>query len=779
MLKQLRLICLQIFIVSICISSASYGAVRKYNIGYFEAGSYDIHSQLRDEYFKQLESILPDTIQLISIPDAFKSADWNRSTSKKMAKELTQNKKIDFLIAIGPWVIQDLLEAGYTKPIIGMHQFNPKAEGLLKENDRPIVDNLTVHFRPGKTFEDINVLTKLIDIKRLGILSFPSDDTTYSLYKHMQSLGEQYGFSVFTAEGYDNNGTYAFYKAYNLLKNKRVDAIYLPPLWGLTSDEIIGFFEMLNRDRVPTFVDEGALLLQYGATATNNYYGIASEAYFDAYKTLQIINGALPADLPVIFRSEPNIALNQKSANLCKVDIRSDIVNNYTIVDDKTTSGISISPLNELVHRAITQNPNILSLYDRLNATKSEIDIAKSSYKPQLYGEADLGYIDDNFRINYNNLIDNQIFRSSVHLSQTLFSKEKLKDIQLQKNAYSITQIKTDLEKLDLEQTVSLAYLDYVQIQEQIAIIQNYKNMLSYNLEILKAKQKINPTDSVQALRLENLRYKFTLEYINQRQLLKTAQVILNSLLNLPPEEEFLLDNSYFSEGSFIQKESPLIEKLLTVTSQHEMRDNLLGKILSQNPDQLLANAQIELQKSKLDKAKASFYPQFDINASLMYDNFRSENLTFNEKNPSWYIGGKLTIPLYLGGKRYKEKQKAQALLSESEYQKDVATLENMKNGLSHYYQLVQYTEQMTPAFQANQRALKLSEIANKQLYDDEISISDYLDIIEANYQTNITSIHTRFNYYASMANIIRDLGMNVSDSFTDFVMRFHQEIEY
>ena len=770
MLKQTKLVLLQIVIFSILICSNTYSTVKKYNIGYFEAGKYDVNSQLRNEYFKQLESLLPDTIQLISIPEGYKSADWNRTTCKKMAQELTANKNIDFLIAVGPWVLEDLLEAGFKKPIIGMHQFNPKAQGLLVDNDRPIVDNLTVHFRPGKTFEDIAALTKLIDIKRLGVLSFPTDDTVNSLYKHMQSLGEQYGFSVHTAEGFDNEGTYAFYKAYNTLKSKRVDAIYLGPLFGLNSDELTGFFEMLNRDRVPCFVDEGALLVQLGATITNSYFGIASEAYFSAYKTIQIINGAVPADLPVIFRGEPFIALNKKSAEQCKVELRTDIINNYMIVGDGVPQDISISPLNEIVHRAINQNPSILSLSDKLDAVQADIDIAKSLYKPQLSGESRLGVIDNNFQQNYQNYIDKNIFRSSLHLTQTLFSKEKLKEIKHSKEIKKITELQNNSDKLDLEETVSLAYLDILKFQEYIAVIQNIQSMLSYNIELLYAKQKLNENDSLAVLRLENFRYSFTLDFIENRHLLKTAQIILNSLLNLPPDEKILLDQKYFSEESYISTEAPLIQKLVSPKAQNEVKNKFQQIILSQNPNQLIADAEINLQKSSLEKAKSSMYPELQLEGSLYYDKYRSENLLYKEKNPSWYIGGKLSLPLYLGGKRLKEKQKAQALVSEAEYKKDEVSLQNMKNGLTDYYKFLQYTEQMTPAYLANQRAIELSEIVNQQLFNDDISISDYLDIIEKNYQTNIASINTRFNYYASMAKLINDLGIGVTDSFSDFI---------
>ncbi len=415
-------------------SSITATTVKKIKIGFFEAGKYDIHSILRDEYFKQLESLLPDSIQIITIPEGYRSADWNRPASKKMAGELARLKNIDMILAIGPWVVQDLLDAGFDKPIIGMHQFNPKAEGLTIANDRPKAENLTVHFRPGKVAEDIRALTKLMPVERLGVLAFSSDDTANSVYNHIKALGDQLGFKVFSATEFDNEGTFAFYKSYNTLKKKHVDAIYLGPLWGLNSLDIENFFEMLNKEKVPSFTDEGSLLIRVGATATNNYFGLISEAYYNAYKTLEIINGTTPADLPIILRSNSHLAINKHSAKLCELKMRADAYNSYEIIGAENNSDITPSTLSELVSRAISQNPKILSQIDLLDAAEAQNAIAKSSYKPQIYGDAAYNYTDNNYHHNLSNSSEKEIFTSALHISQTLFHLKNSKRLKQPKH---------------------------------------------------------------------------------------------------------------------------------------------------------------------------------------------------------------------------------------------------------------------------------------------------------------------------------------------------------
>jgi hypothetical protein len=60
------------------------------------------------------------------------------------------------------------------------------------------------------------------------------------------------GFEVISAEGYDNKGTFAFFKAYQELRGK-VDAVYVGPMWACDAEKIRQFFILAGREGVPSF----------------------------------------------------------------------------------------------------------------------------------------------------------------------------------------------------------------------------------------------------------------------------------------------------------------------------------------------------------------------------------------------------------------------------------------------------------------------------------------------------------------------------------------------
>ncbi len=170
---------LTIFLILVAVAAVAAPARQDPNqprqvfIGVFEGGDYVLHGDIREAYRSALESILPDSIRAVFVPIGFKSAEWDREKSRQMARELAANKSIDLVLALGPWTVEDLLAAGFDRPIVAVHRFHPVAEALVDRTGRPVVDNLTVQVSPQKLLNDIRALTSMTSVKRLGVLFFP------------------------------------------------------------------------------------------------------------------------------------------------------------------------------------------------------------------------------------------------------------------------------------------------------------------------------------------------------------------------------------------------------------------------------------------------------------------------------------------------------------------------------------------------------------------------------------------------------------------------------
>lgn len=546
--KQVRRSFLLVYIISLSVTNRVGASEPKHvNIGYFEAGPYPVHSVLRSEFYNQLDLLLPADLRYTTIAGGFRSAEWNRDSCRAMAVQLTQEKDLDLVIAVGPWVVEDLLAAGFKKPIVAMHQFDPKLEGLLDDKARPIAANLTVHQVPNRIASDLNIFSQLVNIKRLGFLYFPSADESGKVLAEVQAVAKELGFEVVTAEGFDNNGTYAFFKAFGAL-DTGVDAIYLPPLWGLDLIKTKEFLSLLADRKKPSFSSEGKALLDRGAFATNSMYAGLSEARFAALKTIRIMQGEKPADLPVIYSGGYGLAVNQRTARKCEIALPEDVLNDFYVVWAPPADDAPYYSLNDAVYRAESQNPGYLARYQAIDAAVEAAGQVSAQYRPQVYGTAELGYIDDNAVNNSRDWLKNDQFTAGLHLEQTLLSMETIKAIQAQAKKRDLEQANLKQAQLDLELSVTLAYLDYLEAKEKLAACEGNRNLIDHNLEIATARNQLEKGDTLDVLRLQSERYRATVRMAEVRRQLRVARVFLNALLNLPGDDVFVLDSVSFCE---------------------------------------------------------------------------------------------------------------------------------------------------------------------------------------------------------------------------------------
>ncbi|UCE24302.1 MAG: TolC family protein [Candidatus Zixiibacteriota bacterium] len=775
LIRRTSLALLSLIVTTTGISSAE--TKRTFNLGYFEGGPYPVHSLLRAEFYDQLEQLLPDGYKFVTIPQGFRSADWKRDTCRAMARDLVRETSVDILIAIGPWVVHDLLEAGYDRPIIAMHQFDVVAEELVDKQWRPVAPNLTVHQRPGRIVDDLTFLSRLIDIKRLGFLFFPSAGEKDLLLERVEAIGQQLGFEVVHAEGYDNYGTYAFFKSFNAL-DKDIDAVYLAPMWGLETANLGQFLRRVSDAKVPSMTAEGKLVLEKGAFATRSFYSVISEAKFNASKAVRIMQGELPADLPVAFRTSHSLAVNNETALKCGIHLPEEVLSDFHVIEAPLSEGTSYFSLSDAVYRAANQNPGYLAQSDALEAAAQAARQAYSDYLPQLYSTTNLSHFDDNWTHNLRDIFSNDQYRTSINLEQQIFSLETIREIQVASKRRQLRSIDVTQSQLDLELAVSLAYLNYLRSREILATEQSNRSLIELNLEQAQAEVQIGEGDSLDVIRLEDERYQATLRVIDARAGVKIAGVLLNALFNMPGNEPFLLDSLIFSEPMFIAGEDALLDRITDQPSQQSLQNSLLAQALAMNPGPQSYRTRIDIQNDLLAKNKARYYPSIGFRASLNFSDYLEDTPTFEEENTTWSVTGFFNLPIFLGADRFRERAKLKAELSELEYLRDDASLEVMRNVQANFHHLVASAVKITPAYQSRKRAQMTLDAVVPGFSRGDVAMIDLLDAQSNALSTQLASINARYAYFETMARLVHTIGWTTSDNYSNFLEEFHRQIQ-
>jgi len=754
---------------------------KRVRLGYFEGGMYPVHSALRQEFTRQLRLVLPEDYEVVFVPEGYRSAGWKRDSCRILAKQLVATSSIDMVVAFGPWVVEDLLEAGFDRPIVAMHQFDPVAQGLIDNNGRPVAPNLTVHVKPGRLEEDLKTLASLVDIKRLGVLYFPSGDEKEEVISAIASLGKTLGYEIVTAEGFDNYGTYAFFKSYHQL-DKKIDALYLPPMWGMDDIKIEAFFDMVSRDRIPTFTSEARYLVERGAFGSNAAYSIVSDARYNALKAARILQGELPANLSVEFRGGTALAVNELTAQQCRVSLSMEVLNEAYLVaapDPETTPHYT---LVDAIERARSHNPGYLAQYDALETAAQAAKQAYSSYLPQVVAIASVTHLDDNTVANFRGTLENDCYRSTILLSQRIFSAEVIKSIQLAAKQKNLKQVNLRQAKLDLDLAVAAAYMNYLETKEALEIQLRYRDLIDHSLEIAGTRLLLENGSEIDLLRWKDERHRATSRVIHARNNIKIAAVILNVLFNLPGNNPVSLETIAFSLRRFWNDYDLLYSLISTATDQERLQDIMVQQAIAENPFLRSFDIDIAIQRDLLSKNRARYFPSLDFQASLNYVDRQVDNPpTFVEENNTWSVWGGLTLPIFLGTDRIRERARLRAQLNQVEFEKDAASLEVMGKVRSGTYDLVTRMSSVPRAIRSAELAVQNLKLVLEQYEAGRLGLVYLLEALRNARNAELNLISERYGFYLSMARLVHDIGWSVHGGNTfreEFLYRLSEQFQ-
>lgn len=755
------------FLIIAAFSNNLYAADKKtVKVAFFEAGESPTHSLLRSEFKRVLAIVSPENIEIIFTPTGYKTGSWDQDSCKILASQLSEQTDIDIIITFGPWVVEDLLQVKCQKPIIAMHRVDPASEGLLNSESIPVVNNLTVWNREGKIEQDIFSFYEMTSFKKLGVLYFPSNDEQEKIISKIKQVGSQLNFEVFSAEGYDNKGTYAFFKAYQKLRANNIDALYLFPIWGIDLSKLKEFLKLPNSDKIPTFTYEGIPPVQRGALASNASLSYVSEAYYNAYKFIEIANGVMPSSLSTNLPERPTMVINEETAHLIDFEITRAYYANTNIITAPQSEEIMPITITEAIMLAISQNPQILADFDAITAAEANRSEKKSALYPQLDLSISAFHLDDNTVNNSHYWLDNDGYQATINLTQNIFDLPSFKEIKAASKKIELTENMSRQTKLNLEFMVLLTYIDNLQITEEYELYKQNREHFNLYREIAQAQAEQLKKDSIDSRRWENEWLNASSKITDLHYKNISANILLNSFLNLPPENELIFDSTDFNLKFMLNEFRALYNLSKTKKNQESLLNFLISEGLQSNPEKKIINSQLSLAQINREKNKATIYPTLKVRGSYTLGNRLADDLPlFEEKSNSWSLFGELSWSVFDDGFRSQEKKKLKAKYSEIEYRRDALSLKIMSDISRSFYEILNNSDQLPSVFEARKLSRgNLESILMKY----EKNNADYLELIAVQkeaFETQLKFIQKRYDYFRSVVKLVNKLGLSVAET--------------
>lgn len=745
-------------------ASAGNTAPRKVvRIGFFEAGDYYTHTIVRNQYRDALEHLIPSNLQILYLPNGYKSANWKKDQCAAMAAEFARDTSIDIVVAIGPWVIEELLKAEFDRPIVGLWQNDPESEGLLGSDRRPIAGNLTVQTRPDQVRQDMIDIMALYHPRVLGVLAFNNGIRDTAFYEKCWQVGKKLGLKVVYAQGYNADGTFAFFKGYSGLP-KPFDVLYVGPLWGLALPAIDQFASNASHDLLPVHTSEGRFMVEKGLSSSSSVRGEQSAALFAAWKTVRIVQGSLPADLPLEYPGQRGFVLNKSILEVTGQPVSAEIWSQAEVVDEFTLlPETEVLTLAEVLSNAETQNPGLQALISRIDAAGQRLENLRGGYLPSVTLDASATAASSTATDNTGGLISKERYRAGVEVRQPLFAPSVINSSKAARYRRVADSASYMQAAVDLQRSIRATYRDCLSAQQQVLELTGLRDRIVELKEIarLNAFASANATDDSprwELRRLDNVR-----ELMVARRVLSESYAALHLLMGRPVLDSIiLLDSSGFTSGDLVDQFVPL---RMIMTSERFGKASvafLQSEALQNNPSMKMQSAQIDLAESNIALGSTSRYPNIGLRGWFGFVDSLSGNNGFVEKHNIWSLSANLTWPLFSRG----PKAGVAADQDEAISRKDSARLEVEAAVDAQWKNLWQLGMEMPVVAQATSTSSEYADSVKFDYLRGKRSILEALDALEADHRARMSQWEVRNAFFQAADNLAGEVGwLSFSDA--------------
>ncbi len=258
------------------------------------------------------------------VPDAYWASDWKNDLHEKNREKIISRFKrkndIDLMLALGTLAGLSLANNRHKTPTMVLSTSNAVQAGIIKSVGDSGYDHIHARVDPKRFERQIRLFHECVGFKTLGIAFFNTvEGKSFAAVDDVIRVADQLGFDVIECHltpGVDTGSKSA--KALAECHDKlapRIDAIYITDNLGLTPGNMPRLLEPLFKYDVAMFAQSRYELVKYGILMGAVRKTYSADGLFYAETFAKILNGAKPRDLPQIFESPLQIAVNLETAS--------------------------------------------------------------------------------------------------------------------------------------------------------------------------------------------------------------------------------------------------------------------------------------------------------------------------------------------------------------------------------------------------------------------------------------------------------------------------------
>ncbi|MDD4426128.1 MAG: TolC family protein [Mariniphaga sp.] len=620
------------------------------------------------------------------------SANWQSEKVNGNLQTFLNDPEVDIIVTLGFLSSEAAARLpAYPKPEIAATVLDPVLQNLPQKPDKSTgVTNFAWIESLIRLKSDMHSFTRIFESRNLAVI-IPRE--LYSKFPILTSYlkADKNTFDVsFVPVGENENPVKQLPTG--------TDAAMVFPLvqHSIAATEVI--FSSLNEQGIPSLSVNGAAYLDQGATITfTPQFTFQQLARQVAVRVLKAAEGASLGDISTMTENPDRTPIvNMESLRLTGRFPKWSDLANAVLLNTTKMPGEELT-LHQSIALALENNlQGKMKDLDLLMAEK-DIRIAKANVLPQVEISGMGVQLSENLVESSMGQRGEYTITGSVSLKQVIYSEAAYANIALKKLMAESTKQGNRQTTLDIVLDVSQAYISLLFAKNNLQIKNENVNATLKNLELAKAKEKSGEGSVSDVNRWISEMNLGRMDLNDAEAGYKAAMYRVNELLNQPVGNTISTPDSADIGETVIHNQQILGSYFKNPNLTEKYAGFLINEMLTHSPElQQLATAGEMIDRQKSMKIKQMYLPEVALIGSADQA-FVREGVIRNPQLPvppppddiTWNLGLRVSIPLFEGGRKRNEMQRATIEQDKIAWQKD-DLLNKLETGIRTNVQFLQ-----------------------------------------------------------------------------------------
>lgn len=680
---------------------------------------------------------------------------WKQSGIESALEDLYQDPKVDMVLVLGySSAVVAVNRKNYPKPTLVATIIDENTANAPIDGGTSGKHNLNYISIQGNLKRELKSFRQVVKFKNIAIISDGLiSEVMPKLGKKGKKDASKLGVKITSVR--HRGGS-----VQKLLSKipKNIDAVMIGALPRMSVKQKSKLLKGLIGRGLPSYSIVNSKLVKQGALMAT----VPSENSKQIVRRIALnVQAALLGDDPKdmnIFINEPRrLIINMQTAHRLRISPSFKVMLEAEQIHKVRKKASVRWNLKKVADTALKKNLNIKASKLNINIGRERINESRSRLLPQLSIGAN-----HQFRGGYgSDVLGKQNGSASLQFSQIIYDESAWSSLDVERLQQDARTLEHKQVELDVIQDATVKFLNVLKAQT-LRDVQKENVILSrVNLDLAQSKVRIGTASKADVYRWESKISTAKTDLLRAESTLQQAKEALNQILNRPLGEVFDIDPTLVANPLLIMNDPRLTGIIGNRRSYGRLSKMLINRGLDASPEIAIAFVNIATAQRTLKSEERSYYiPKATLGGdySNTYHDSRN-NLLSQEGENDWYVGIKLSLPLYEGGARSSKVNQSNLKLKQLQWQ-----LQDTKAFIGQKIRANLHTAQASKLSIDLQQASADSSKKNYELVYDAYSkgtvgVIDLVDAQNSGLTAKFNAVNATYQFLIDLMYLQRSIG--------------------